>query len=167
MGCDMNFKNLTIDKINFFFSYDGENLLWKNITSRRCKVNSIAGTEINGGYRHIRIEKTYYLAHQIIFFMAYRYVPEMVDHIDGNKRNNKINNLRAATRSQNGGNSKIRKDNFYGLKGVTYHKQTGKFRARITCNKKKYSLGLYKTKDDAAFAYSIAASFLFKEFARF
>jgi len=163
----MNFKNITLEKVNFYFCYDGKNLLWKNTTSNRAKKGDVAGTEVGNGYRYIKIEKTYYFAHQLIFFMNNFYVPEMVDHIDGNKRNNKLENLRPASRAQNAWNSKLRKDNSLKVKGVTFHKQTGKYRARITFNKKVFSLGLYKTPKDAGTAYSIAASFLFKEFARF
>ena len=71
------------------------------------------------GYYGTRFNRTRYRNHRIIFFLHHGYCPEYIDHRDGNKQNNKINNLREATISQNNQNVKIRKDNSSGVKGLS------------------------------------------------
>jgi hypothetical protein len=94
-----------------------------------------------------------------------------IDHQDGNTLNNKRPNLRAATRSQNCGNQKIRSTNKSGFKGV-YWKQWRKIRgsgawAAIICvNYKKTHLGYFSTAEEAAHAYDSAAQHQFGEFAK-
>lgn len=88
-----------------------------------------------------------------------------IDHINGNRLDNRIENLRFATRSQNKMNAKVYKNNKLGLKGVHFVEKTHKFRASITLNKKKSMLGTFKTKEEAARAYDKKAKELFGEFA--
>jgi hypothetical protein len=72
-----------------------------------------------------------------------------VDHINGNKADNRKNNLRLVTASQNLMNTKLRSDNTSGYKGVYYNKKNNKRYARITVNKKIINLGSFKNKEDA------------------
>ena len=72
-----------------------------------------------------------------------------VDHIDNNKSNNNINNLRWATNSQNRQNTTIGKNNRSGTKGVRWIEKTQKWRARIMVNGKETHLGYFVNKDDA------------------
>ena len=89
-----------------------------------------------------------------------------VDHINGDRFDNRRNNLRICTVSQNCSNriSKIKPKS--GYRGVTFHSITGKWRARLEINSKKISLGLYFTKKEAAIAYNQAAKAYFGEFAK-
>lgn len=89
----------------------------------------------------------------------------LTDHIDRNPLNNQHFNLRAATRSQNGVNSKLSKNNTSGITGVTWDKQYQKWRAQIMINGKNKYLGIYINKEQAIFARGIAAKKYFKEFA--
>jgi hypothetical protein len=89
-----------------------------------------------------------------------------VDHIDGNGLNNRKENLRMATRSQNQYNSRRRVDNPSGYKGVRSYKDTGKWQARITANKKQYHLGYFDTAEEAHKAYCEASKKLHGEFSR-
>ena len=88
------------------------------------------------------------------------------DHKDGNCHNNCKNNLRAATKSQNGQNVGIKSNNTTGYKGVFYRSDNGKIFARITVNKKKIQLGYFNNLHDAARAYNEAAKKYFGEFAK-
>lgn len=89
-----------------------------------------------------------------------------VDHINGNKLDNRRCNLRYCTLSQNNANSKKHRDGFCKYKGVTYEKKKRLYRARIRVNGKLIGLGRYKNEEDAARAYNEAALKYFKEFAK-
>ena len=90
-----------------------------------------------------------------------------VDHANGNRLDNRRENLRSATQSQNGTNRGCRADNTSGYKGVSFNKATQKWHAYIKHSQKRYHLGFYATPEEAAQAYNIAASRLFGEFAAF
>ncbi|WP_338433251.1 HNH endonuclease [Clostridium tyrobutyricum] len=91
---------------------------------------------------------------------------EIVDHIDGNVKNNTLYNLRICKKQQNEFNTKIRSDNTTGFKGVSYDKRRNKYRSYIVYYGKQISLGQYKYKLDAAKAYNRKALELFGKFAR-
>lgn len=95
---------------------------------------------------------------------------EQVDHINGDKLDNRRCNLRIADRSQNKANSNAYKNNTSGYKGVFFEKdprvKTKKWRAALRINTKLVSLGRYLTKIEAAIAYNMAAKKYFGEFAK-
>jgi hypothetical protein len=80
-----------------------------------------------------------------------------VDHINGNKLDNRKSNLRTATRSQNNYNKSAQSNSTSGFKGVSWSKQKNKWRARIHVDKKEINLGFFEYKVDAVFAYNEAA----------
>lgn len=89
----------------------------------------------------------------------------LVDHIDGDPRNNRRSNLRPATPSQNAANARRRSTNRSGFKGVSWDKGVGKWFAKVTVNRKQIYLGIYHDVEDAARAYDDAARYHFGEFA--
>ncbi len=89
-----------------------------------------------------------------------------VDHRNGDTLDNRRSNLRFATSAQNKMNSKLRRDNRVGYKGVQFHAETGKYRARIRLQGRTHSLGLFATPEEAARAYDVAARERFSDFAR-
>lgn len=89
---------------------------------------------------------------------------KIIDHINGNKLDNRSCNLRPATNAENVRNHGKRIINTTGYKGVG--KEKNKFRATIGCDYKNYYLGLFKTKEEAAIAYDLKAIELHGEFAR-
>ena len=89
-----------------------------------------------------------------------------VDHINGNPLDNRKCNLRLCGTAQNSKNRKLQKNNTSGYKGLEYRSYMNKYRARIFCNGKHIYLGWFKTKEEAAEAYNIAAVKYFGEFAR-
>jgi hypothetical protein len=93
---------------------------------------------------------------------------DQLDHIDCDRSNNRIANLRDATPSQNHANTKRSSTNTSGFKGVSANGSSGKnpWTACIRINKKSTHLGCYKTKEEAALAYEKAAKEYFGDFAR-
>lgn len=88
----------------------------------------------------------------------------MVDHKNTDSSDDRIDNLRKATRSQNGMNSNVQSGHSLGVKGVRFYQ--GKYRARITLNGILMHLGSFLTIEEAKFAYDEAAKGLHKEYAR-
>ncbi len=127
-----------------------------------------AGHNHPNGYRFIRINKILYLAHRVAWlYMTGEWPQREVDHRNQIKNDNRWENLRQATRSQNKGNIKpfkMRKRHSQ-YKGVSRDKRTGLFTASIKCGNTRYNLGRYVHPMDAAHAYNVAAIKLFKEFA--
>jgi hypothetical protein len=87
-----------------------------------------------------------------------------VDHIDGNKSNNRIENLRMATRTEQNYNQLVRKTNKLGVKGVSKH--GNKYRAKIRIDGKKVHLGYFDTAEEATNAFQTKARELHGEFYR-
>lgn len=151
-----------------FFTYKDGALYWKiDRKHTKCKVGMRAGTFSKSSiYRQIVIDKKAYLEHRIIFLMCNGYLPEMIDHKNGNKTDNRIENLRASnkyTNQQNVGASKYG----CGLKGATFDKSRNLWKATIRVYKKRLFIGRFKTAEQAHEAYKAAAVKYHGEFARF
>ena len=95
------------------------------------------------GYIMIKINNKTYSAHRLAWLYMYNYLPPIIDHINGNPSDNRISNLRPATLSKNQQNSKIPKSNTSGIKGVSWHKATKKWRATLNINGKLKHLGVF------------------------
>ena len=110
------------------------------------------------GYIDIALNHKEYKAHRLAWLYVYGYFPpDDIDHINRNKTDNQITNLREATRSQNQQNIVIgRMDSKSGFRGVYFHTYNNKYVAKISINKKTLWLGYYDTLETACQAYLIA-----------
>lgn len=125
-----------------------------------------AGGFSPNGYRYIKVGAKQCLAHRLAWLYVHGEWPDaLIDHIDGNRSNNRIGNLRKATHSQNGANAKRHSRNRSGYKGVSFDKSKNRWQASITVQNKQIHLGRFKTKDEARAAYMTAAKFHHGEFA--
>lgn len=106
------------------------------------------------------------LAHRVVFFLVYGFWPKYVDHINGNKLDNRPENLRCATNAQNIANSKSRDGSSSKYLGVCWSKNHNKWISSITTNYKTKHLGIFIDEIDAAIAYNKAAVIAHGEFAR-
>ena len=97
------------EKLNSLFVLQ-EGVLFNKVKRKMSPAGIEAGMQKNG-YRWVKIDGQRYAVHRIIFFMTHGFCPDLIDHIDGNGLNNKPNNLRAATLSENKFNQKIYKNN--------------------------------------------------------
>jgi hypothetical protein len=137
------------------FEYRDGGLYWKHDRgSQKCKGKQ-AGALSSDGYLKVRVRELgqSVSAHRIIFAMHHGYSPEFVDHIDGNPSNNRIENLRAATRAENNRNSKKPSTNTSGIKNVSWHKANKKWAVHLSVNNHKRFFGLY---DDIELAELVA-----------
>jgi len=100
--------------------------------------------------------KRHYLkAHRLFFYWHHGFLPELLDHKDRNRLNNKIDNIRESTHSGNGRNSnKIKKKTSSKYKGVYYSKKYKKWVAKLTLNRKTIHIGHFDNEDDAGQAYN-------------
>lgn len=108
--------------IGEYLTYDetsSTGLRWIKKFCHKINISDEAGCLKTGCYHHTRFQGKIYRNHRIIFFLHHGYCSDCIDHIDGNKQNNKIDNLREATRSQNNQNQKLKKNNKTGIKGLS------------------------------------------------
>lgn len=144
-------RDLTVDLLNHLFEYDKEtgNLIWK-IQQRGIRKGSIAGTIKSHGYLCVGINYKSYRAHRLIFLMHKGYLPKTIDHINGDKLDNRIENLRAATVGQNQHNRKTNANNTSGYKGVSWNKGCNKWLSQIKLEGKRIHLGYFDNLEEAA-----------------
>jgi len=156
-----------IEELRKFLHYEPDTGLfrWKVNVGKKIKANSVAGSLLSQGYIHVKINQENFKAHRLAWALYYNQDPGgmEVDHIDKNKSNNKIINLRLASRRGNCANSGPRKNNKLGVKGISC--ENGKFRANIQKNGKNYHLGYYDTIEEASNVYWAVTEELFGEFA--
>jgi len=132
------------------YTKDG-NLVWKNPTNkRRTKVGSVIGAKDKAtGYIYATIQGKKYRLHRLVFFYHHGYFPEFVDHINRNKIDNRIENLRACTRSQNHMNVGKKYNNTSGYKNVRSFKGRSDYGVSIRHNGKCHYKSGFKTPEDA------------------
>lgn len=140
-------------------------LRWSKDTGT-AKAGDVAGSDIGRGYRQLKFMGKVYMYHRVMFFVMNGYLPDVVDHIDGNPSNNAKSNLRAASKSQNMINRKVQSNNKSGKLGVDYMKRDGVWRAQIHKDGEKIYLGTYKTIFDAAAARIRAEKSIHGEYSR-
>jgi hypothetical protein len=142
----------TQELLKEFFNYKDGNLYWK-VDRRQLKlIGKKAGSKLKNGYEHIQVCGKYIYTHRAIFLYHYGYLPKILDHINGNPSDNRIENLREVTSAQNSWNRKIL-IGASGVRGITWDKAERKWLAQLKANNKKIWIGRYKSKDDAEQAY--------------
>ena len=157
---------LTQQQANSLFHYSNGELTRISVISKKTKIGDVPGWIGKRGYKYLNIYNKKYYVHRVIWLMHYGYLPKFIDHIDGNRLNNRIENLRACTLSENSCNSKIRSDSTSKIKGVNWFKPKQKWRARVSLNKKEYHFGYFLTKEEAENAVIIGRKKIHREFAR-
>lgn len=159
---------MTRDELLKMFDYDSETgcLFWKS--SRGCiRMGDIAGSDNGAGYQSVRIDGKAYRVHILIWLIETGTLPEFqIDHKDTNRSNNKFSNLRLSTQLENTYNRSMMNTNKSGIKGVHWHANSNKWRAVISVDKKKITIGRFDNLEEAKIAIEAARNKLHKEFAR-
>lgn len=160
---------LTASVLRSVLHYDQDTgeFRWIAQASNRRGSGLVAGCLCNkSGYRLIGYKGKVYKASRLAWLYVHgEWPPAIVDHINGDRANDRIANLRLATQAENLRNRGKQKNNTSGFKGVYQHAQNN-WRARITKDGRQYCLGLYSTPEEAHRAYAIAAERLHGDFAR-
>lgn len=163
---------VTLERIKELFTYSNGHLIRKIKTSDNTKTGERAGSlSKSDGYRYVYIDNNNHKEHRIIWMLNNGYIPDgfVIDHKNRNRSDNRLENLRLSTQSQNSCNSPMKINNtsgYYGVSLFDYGNRKKKWRAYITSNKKRKGLGYFEDKTEAAKAYNVAAIELHGEFAK-
>ena len=160
--------SLTAERVREVLDYDPTTgvFMWKTRLGSERSIASWntrhagrrAGRVDNHGYVQIGVAGKLYRAHRLAWLYVYGEWPKLIDHVDRNRQNNQISNLREATLSQNHANSQPSKKNTSGVKGVTWFAERKKWRAYITIDRRKINLGLHETIEQAEAAVRAISS---------
>jgi hypothetical protein len=134
--------NLTQEYLCSIFEYKNGDLYWKNHKYKALNGKK-TGCNLEGYLVTFANKKPIY-NHQVIFIMHHGYLPYHVDHINGIKHDNRIENLRAANKSENGYNQKTPKNNTSGIKGVKWNKANKTWMVSLGINGKTKYFGSFK-----------------------
>jgi hypothetical protein len=156
--------------------YDAESgkLFWRekdvsepNATSWNTRyAGKEAGSHDHAGYVTLNINGKHYRAHRLAWLLQFGVWPDIeLDHINRNRSDNRIENLRLATKAQNAINSGVPANSSCGVKGVHWHSGARKWRAKIKVNGRSQHLGYFRDRAAASAAYDEAARIHFGSFA--
>lgn len=149
-----------------FFDPETGQFSWRVKRRGRASSNGI-GSICRNGYLRIAINGRRYLAHRLAWAYCFGEWPDKeIDHINGNRLDNRIVNLRAASVSQNRQNRPAMPSNKSGLKGAHFVKSTGTWRSVIVSDGKQIYLGIFQTAEQAHEAYVAASAIHHKRFSR-
>lgn len=143
---------LTQARLKELLRYDPETGVFTYASARpRVKVGAVAGhTHAGHGYRQIKVDGKLYLAHRLAWLYVHgKWPSDLLDHINRDRTDNRISNLRPSDKYLNRQNSKPASNNKTGVKGVTWNKTLGKWHARISLQGKRYHVGWFYSVDEA------------------
>jgi hypothetical protein len=116
------------------------------------------------GYEYVTYKRKHFAVHRLVFLLTQGWLPDCIDHIDGNPTNNHASNLRAATRLQNQFNRRVNSKSKTGIKNVTPHQ--GKWQVRFSIKGKTKHYGCFEDIEFAEFAAQEIRLSLHQDFAR-
>lgn len=145
----------TVERLKELVEYDPETGLFIRLNPV-CGARIQAGSMTVGGYLTLYLDGKHRKSHRMAWLYMYGELPDSgLDHINGNRKDNRICNIRKATNAQNTQNIRApyKSNKSSGVLGVYWHTQGRKWQARIQLNKKAKSLGFFETKELASDAY--------------
>lgn len=148
------------------YEYRDGQLYHRNQVRGRGRKGARVGAVSPRGYLVTSAFGRQRFVHRIVYEMHFGIIPPgmQIDHVDGDKLNNRIENLRLATASQNCANKRIGRPSKTGFTGVYWNRIVGRYTAQVTVNGETRSLGMYATAEEASAAYTAAAQSAFGEF---
>lgn len=147
--------NLTRQELFWFFDYDSlrGTLIWRNVThaNKKFLIGQFAGTFDDEGYTIVKLRRRPYKIHRLIWFLENGTWPEQIDHINGDREDNRIENLREAKARLNCQNKQHHRNG--NLVGATFNKFHQRWQSQIEIDRKRKHLGYYDTEVKAHEAY--------------
>jgi hypothetical protein len=156
-------KEISAKEINEILEYRDGKLYWKVGRNGRYPGKE-TGSLGSGGYLQVRIKYKLYLVHRLVWIMHGKDFAPIIDHINGDKLDNRIENLRTSSQSENSMNRRQRSDNTSGVKGV--RKRKNRWYVTVGLNGKNHYGGCFKTKEEACEAVKKLREELHGKFAR-
>lgn len=163
---------ITAEIVKSVLDYDPSTgtFIWRSVRPGRAKSGDRAGWVFKRtdrlSYLVINVHGRNYRAHRLAWLYVHgEWPPGLLDHVNGDGLDNRIDNLRPATVSENAANRRVRRDSSTGAKGVIWYARTRRWQARITVKGKEKHLGYFTRFEDASDAYQRAAVQHFGEFA--
>lgn len=120
-----------IDRLRALFTVNEQGQLIRKVNAGKAKAGQVAGNPHNAGYLRVRVDGQYILVHRVVYAVVYGELPDEVDHKDGNRTNNRPDNLRKASRAEQMRNTATMRNNKSGTKGIWYDARRSRWRGRI------------------------------------
>lgn len=155
-----------LEYLQELFAYEDGELYWRVYRRGGTAPGKKAGTVNGNGYKVVGIDYKKYQVHRIIWVLNGNPEDEFIDHINGNKTDNRIENLRAVDMHGNNCNIGLRRDSTSGIKGVSWSKATRKWVGQVWHQHKLYRAGAFDSKEECALAVQELRCRLHREFAR-
>ena len=144
-----NHKPIDVDRCNELFEYRDGHLIWK-VSRGKSKKGNIAGVTMKDGYIGIGFDGRLYKAHRLVWCLHFGDpLPMQIDHINHNRSDNRIENLRLASSEENQKNQSRFITNKSGTTGVVLRPKKNRYEVNICVNKNNTYLGMYKTIEEA------------------
>jgi len=121
---------------------------WR-VRRQRIAAGTIAGTIMNRGYCRIHVNNKLYLSHRLAWLYVYGKLPKELDHINREKTDNRIENLREISHQKNTKNQSLRSDNKSGFTGINWHKCVNKWQVRLRTNGTNIQGGCFSSLKEA------------------
>jgi hypothetical protein len=160
---------LTAERLRELLHYDPDTgvFTWLRVKGRRVRVGALSGKANGGGYFQIGVDGRIYYAHRLAWLYVHGEWPvASIDHVNCDRCDNRLANLRPATKAQNAANARKRTNNSSGFKGAYWNARRNKWMASIEADGHQRHLGYFDNPTDAHKAYVAAAERHFGEFAR-
>jgi hypothetical protein len=150
----MQKESITQSELKELLDYDPDTGLfrWKVDRNQKAKKGTVAGTVMNTGYVMVHVKNAFITGHRLAWFFTYGVYPDChIDHIDQDKTNNRISNLRLATNNHadNSQNRTVQSNNTTGCPGVHYCKRDKKFISRVSVGGIRHIVGYFITLEEA------------------
>lgn len=160
---------LTVERLKLALDYSPETGIFKWKIDRRGNIKSgcVAGCKRINGYTTIKIDGTHYNAHRLAWLYVHGHLPDgVIDHANGDRNDNRINNLRDVSQQKNTWNKKKPKNNTSGVKGVYWNKRNKKFIAAIELDGKQIVIGRFDDISSAEIAIKNARNKIHGKYAK-
>ena len=143
---------LSLEEARRLFDYDPETglLVRKIRTSNRIRVGEVVGSFTRQGYLHVKVKSILYRLHRLAWFIHYGKWPnDQLDHINRDRTDNRIANLREVDNAENNKNKSMPTNNTSGVIGVYWHSRLEKWQSSIMVSQKQIHLGFFDTFEEA------------------